>query len=275
LSIPTVREVMSEKPVTVDQDQSLKMALKIMRRKKVNRLPVTEKVEEGRKELVGMLTILDAALAVADARFGDRPPSKIKVKEVMSSPVITVGPDADVLDVAHTMLAHGISGLPVLEEGRMIGIVTKTDLIQLLENDDYVALHMTKNPITVAAGSSLLHARRLMFEEGAKILPVVERETLVGVLTDRELALELAKLREKVPRGKFKSTIKRLTVDDVIRRTPYYVHTDYGLQDVVELILRKHVPGTPVTDYRDRVVGVITKTDLTRVLVEELEAKAG
>jgi len=262
-----VEDVMTERPVTVDADQSLKFALRTMRKRKVNRLPVTERVSEDRKELVGIITVLDAALAVADARFGEVSPSRIRVSEVMTSPVVTISPGATVDQAIHTMLSHGISGLPVLDGDRLVGIVTKTDLLELVESEDYVALHMTKNPITVSAGSSLLHARRLMFEEGAKILPVVERERLVGLLTDRVLALELARLREKSPRGKFRSRIKRARVDDIMR-TPLSVRTDFGLVDAAELMVRKRVPGLPVVNYRDEVVGVITKTDLVRLLAE-------
>ncbi len=262
-----VEDVMTERPVTVDADQSLKFALRTMRKRKVNRLPVTERVSEDRKELFWIITVLDAALAVADARFGEVSPSRIRVSEVMTSPVVTISPDATVDQALHTMLSHGISGLPVLDGDRLVGIVTKTDLLELVESEDYVALHMTKNPITVSAGSSLLHARRLMFEEGAKILPVVERERLVGLLTDRVLALELARLREKSPRGKFRSRIKRARVDDIMR-TPLSVRTDFGLVDAAELMVRKRVPGLPVVNYRDEVVGVITKTDLVRLLAE-------
>jgi len=262
-----VEDVMTEDPVTVDADQSLKFALRTMERERVNRLLVTERVSEGRKELVGIITVLDAALAVADARFGDVPPSRIKVSEVMTSPVVTISPDATVDQAIKTMLSHGISGLPVLDGDRLVGIVTKTDLLDLVESEDYVALHMTKNPVTVSAGASLLHARRLMFEEGAKVLPVVERERLSGLLTDRTLAVELARLREKTPKGKFKSRLKRVLVDDVMR-PPVAVRTDFGLVDAAELIARKRVPGLPVVNYRDEVVGVITKTDLLRTLVE-------
>ncbi|AAM02303.1 CBS domain-containing protein [Methanopyrus kandleri] len=269
--LPSVEDLMSRNPVTVDADQSLKFALKTMRKRKVNRLPVTERVSEDRKELVGILTVLDAALAVADAMFGDRSPSRIKVSEVMSSPVITISPGATVLDAAQTMLVHGVSGLPVLDGDRLVGMITKTDLLELVRSEDYVALHMVKDPITVSAGTSLLHARRLMFEENAKVLPVVERERLVGLLTDRTLALELARLREKSPKGKFRSALKRARVDDVMR-TPISVRTDYGLVDAAELIVRKRVPGVPVVNYQDEVVGVITKTDLLHLLVEELEA---
>ncbi|WP_457619362.1 CBS domain-containing protein [Methanopyrus sp.] len=269
--LPSVEDLMTRNPVTVDADQSLKFALKTMRKRKVNRLPVTERVSEDRKELVGILTVLDAALAVADAMFGDRSPSRIKVSEVMSSPVITISPGATVLDAAQAMLAHGISGLPVLDGDDLVGIITKTDLLELVRSEDYVALHMVKNPITVSAGTSLLHARRIMFEENVKVLPVVERERLVGLLTDRALALELARLREKSPKGKFRSALKRARVDDVMR-TPISVRTDYGLVDAAELIVRKRVPGVPVVNYRDEVVGVITKTDLLHLLVEELEA---
>jgi CBS domain-containing protein len=56
--------------------------------------------------------------------------AKVTVGEVMTRPVITIGPDLDARDAAQIMLDHKIGALPVIDEGRLIGIVTETDLLR-------------------------------------------------------------------------------------------------------------------------------------------------
>lgn len=66
---------------------------------------------------------------------------KITVAEVMASPVITVTPDTDLHEVARLMLAHKIGGLPVVDNGKLVGIITESDIfrvmVDLLSEDEH------------------------------------------------------------------------------------------------------------------------------------------
>ncbi len=57
---------------------------------------------------------------------------KLAVNRVMSQPVITVEPDASVREAARIMLEHKIAGLPVLEDERLVGIFTESDLFRMV-----------------------------------------------------------------------------------------------------------------------------------------------
>jgi len=68
---------------------------------------------------------------------------RLRAKDVMTSPVITVRPDASVRDVAALMLTHHISGLPVVtSEGELVGIVTETDLLYFRAACDGSGAHL-------------------------------------------------------------------------------------------------------------------------------------
>jgi len=54
----------------------------------------------------------------------------VPVSEIMSAPVISVGPDDDLMDAAQVMLEDKVGSLPVVERGRVVGIVTETDLLR-------------------------------------------------------------------------------------------------------------------------------------------------
>ena len=116
-----VRNGMSRPAVTVRQDADFQKALALMQEKKLRRLPVVD--DDG--QLVGI--IVERDLLVAAMRYLQ---SRVEVGDLMTRNVVTVGPDADLNDVARTMLERKIGGLPVVEHGRLVGIVTESDIFR-------------------------------------------------------------------------------------------------------------------------------------------------
>jgi acetoin utilization protein AcuB len=129
-----VGERMTRNPVTITEDTSIDDALHLMRERKVRRLPILDKVGH----LVGIVSdkdLLHAApspastLSVYEMHYLL---AKLTVKKVMSSPVITVGPDTPVEVAARIMADNKIGGLPVLDGGNLVGIITETDIFKIL-----------------------------------------------------------------------------------------------------------------------------------------------
>ena len=116
-----VRNRMSGPAVTVRQDADFQKALALMQEKKLRRLPVVD--DDG--QLVGI--IVERDLLVAAMRYLQ---SRVEVGDLMTRNVVTVGPDADLNEVARTMLERKIGGLPVVEHGRLVGIVTESDIFR-------------------------------------------------------------------------------------------------------------------------------------------------
>ena len=129
-----VGERMTRNPVMITEDTSVDDALHLMRERKVRRFPILDKAGH----LIGIVSdkdLLHAApspastLSVYEMRYLL---AKLTVKKVMSSPVITVGPDTPVEVAARTMADNKIGGLPVLEGGKLVGIITETDIFKIL-----------------------------------------------------------------------------------------------------------------------------------------------
>jgi CBS domain-containing protein len=116
-----VRNRMSRPAVTVRQDAEFQKALALMQEKKLRRLPV---VDDG-GQLVGI--VVERDLLVAAMRYLQ---SRVEIGDIMTRNVVTVSPDADLVDVARTMLERKIGGLPVVEDGRLVGIVTESDIFR-------------------------------------------------------------------------------------------------------------------------------------------------
>ena len=130
-----VSELMTEEVETVDRNDELSVADDIMKMKRIRHLPV---LDEGR--LVAVLSQRDlfhAALSTA-MRFGQKASQEflktVPVKEVMSDDVITVAPSDDVSQAARLMTENKIGCLPVVEDGKLVGVLTENDFLKLALN---------------------------------------------------------------------------------------------------------------------------------------------
>src|SRR5512146_96380 len=129
-----VGERMTRNPVTVTEDASIDDALHLMRERKVRRLPVLD--TSGR--MVGIVSDKDllhaspspaTSLSVYELHYLL---AKLVVKRVMSSPVITVSLNTPLEEAARIMADNKIGGLPVVDDGKLTGIITETDVFKLL-----------------------------------------------------------------------------------------------------------------------------------------------
>ncbi|MEM3737106.1 MAG: CBS domain-containing protein [Candidatus Bathyarchaeia archaeon] len=118
----------------------------------------------------------------------------IQIKDLMSSPVTTIGPSKTAYDAARIMNDRRVSGLAVVDEdGNPVGVVTEKDLARkiIAERLDPVAVKvgdiMSKPPITISSNHPIEDAVRLMAKNKIKRLPVVEGDMLVGIITVTDL----------------------------------------------------------------------------------------
>jgi CBS domain-containing protein len=153
-------------------------------------------------------TLDEAGRRRIDARW-----EQMKVRDVMTTEVVTVEPNTPLKDAARLLIENRFSGLPVADgEGRAIGVVSESDLVA---NMDTVELRsgglierlairgraeastagdaMTSPAITISPDAHLALAASLITEEGVSRLPVVEDERLVGIVTRADLVQALAR----------------------------------------------------------------------------------
>ncbi|MDI6819430.1 MAG: CBS domain-containing protein [Candidatus Hodarchaeaceae archaeon] len=115
-----VRAAMTEKVLTAGPRTTVAKAAKLMSERGVGSIIITQ----GKKP-VGILTERDLLMKVVSV---DLRPSKVLVSKVMSSPVLTVGPETEVAEAARVMIRNRIRRLPVVDRGRLVGIVTASDI---------------------------------------------------------------------------------------------------------------------------------------------------
>ena len=128
----TVRDIMTVEVTTLGRNDTLLLAKDIMNLGRVRHFPVVED-----DELVGVVSQRDLYRASLGTvmQYGEKAQraflESVAVKEVMADP-ISISPDATVRDAARLMMEHKIGCLPVLEDSRLVGIVTETDMLQVV-----------------------------------------------------------------------------------------------------------------------------------------------
>jgi acetoin utilization protein AcuB len=129
-----VRDWMSRHPVTVSPGTSLINAYQLMQSRSVRRLPVVD----DRGHLLGIITQSDLQRM---APFAANEPEQtaaifelagMTVEEIMAPTPITVAPEHAIWEAATRMLRHKVSGLPVVEQGQVVGIITESDIFELV-----------------------------------------------------------------------------------------------------------------------------------------------
>ena len=124
-----------------------------------------------------------------------------KVKDIMTTDVITTTSDIDVVNAFEKLMEYKISSLPVVEEDKLIGIITATDVGHNLILDKYelgtsVEEIMITSVVTISPEDTLEKAINVMKEGGSSSgilnqLPVVENGKLVGIISDGDIIQEI------------------------------------------------------------------------------------
>jgi len=142
-----VRDLMSSPVITIRPHTRLPAIKLLMRERRIHRLPVVEG-----QQLLGIITLGDVRNAFPSdlQTFDNRHWARLDVvraDELMRTEVITIAPEAAVTAAVERMLRHKISGLPVLIEGRLTGILTKSDLCRAVLYGRLVAAPTQHTPL--------------------------------------------------------------------------------------------------------------------------------
>ena len=126
---------------------------------------------------------------------------------------------------------------------------------------------MSKNIITVDVDDSMQYALRLMKENGVRILPVLKKGRLAGVITDRDLKRASASDATTLDIHELLYLISKIKVGSIMSKSLITVPHNFTVEETAQVLLENKISGAPVVDQNGEVVGIITQTDLFRVLI--------
>lgn len=193
----------------------------------------------------------------------------MNVADIMSSPVYVINEDEPVSHARKLMLRHKISTLLVLNEGKMVGIVTKSDIVNRLAQAEPlwrrrpidqvpIKLLMTESVITIYPEASISQAAALMLENRVHNIPVVKND-IVGIVTRTDLVRYVAENDEEI-----KTKISKLMTEDIIS-----VHRHHTINHVIDEMNRNEIERVVVKDDAGKPVGIISSKSLALNLLTD------
>src|SRR5512147_2224450 len=160
-----IRDLMIPDPIAITANASISDAIELMKANHIRHLPV---VSKGRK-LEGLVTLADLKQGLIPSMLGD-----VDLKDLMITDPITVAPEDDIETAAQIIYKHKIGGLPVTKNGRLVGIITETDMLRAFI--DMMGILSSTSRLDVAAGNkpeSLKKALQIISDNGGDIINVI------------------------------------------------------------------------------------------------------
>jgi acetoin utilization protein AcuB len=126
---------------------------------------------------------------------------------------------------------------------------------------------MSAPPITIDMNDSMQDAIKLIRENSIKMLPVINKQRLVGVVTDGDLKRASASNATTLEIHELLYLITKIKIKDIMTKDPITVLPDFSVEETAEVLLKNRISGVPVMDVKGLVLGIITQNDLFRVLI--------
>jgi acetoin utilization protein AcuB len=271
-----VRSWMSSPVVTVTSETSLTEARKLIDEKQIRALPV---VKDGK--LVGIITkrgLLRLDLSILENESWNQSVNMTEetVGEVMTIKPITLLPETLIPKAARIMLENKITALPVIEDDKLAGILTNSDLLRFilaeypgLKKEIRVKNYMTDEVVTIDPETTLLESHRLMGTKRIRSLPVMENNQLVGLVTRTDLmSSDPSRLAS---RNNQDISIKILTqpVKKLMTTAILTISPEAELTKAAQLMLDHKIHALVVVDEAKKLVGIITESDLFLMVVQK------
>ena len=188
-----VKEIMSREVISISPKYSIKESVSVMTENGIGSLPIVDK--EGK--VVGIVTERDFALALAGSLTNET------VGEIMIKDVITTTPGTPIESCSKIMVRNNLRRIPVVEEDKMIGIVTSTDILRFFGDKEMFAsmtsnsgLDVLKRKISEIVKPNISVTESyvklgdlcdLLAEKNIGGVPVVDDDKLVGIITERDI----------------------------------------------------------------------------------------
>jgi CBS domain-containing protein len=221
----------------------------------------------------------------------------MKAADVMETDVLSVYPDTSVNDLAKLLLKNRISAVPVVDNGKLVGIVSEGDLIRRVETDtarhrswwlellisdktlatDYVKSHarfagevMSRPVVTANENTSLNDIAKLFESHNIKRVPVVRGNQMVGIVSRADLLRLLASLHEKSDPAPVDDDALQKEIMKRMKAEPWFhsAQIEVGVRDGVvkiEGIAMSHDMQMALRVLAENVPGVRAVTDATRL----------
>ena len=126
---------------------------------------------------------------------------------------------------------------------------------------------MNTSVITIDADDSMDSAIKLLKQHHIRMLPVMGKNKLVGIVTDRDLKRASASDATSLDIHELNYLLSNIKIRDIMTKDPITVPLDYTVEETAQILLKHKISGVPVVDDYGQMKGIITQSDLFRILI--------
>ena len=276
---PKVSSYMSSPVIAASPTDSLAHIRNLMLRHDISTVVIVDENERpmgvvSRKELL--------RIAVARNWFS-RPIDRILASEVMAKPYI-VKPSISIKRAANIMLKRDLWSLVVVENEKLVGIITRTDLTKAYAEKYYgkvkVKDYMETNVPIVAPTHTAYYVAELLYRTNLRRVIVADKEKPVGIITESDLAFvegltfrsktkTFRKRPGKSPRGKYAMVRYYLIplASDIMTPNLITIEPESDLAEAADAMIVNGISSLPVVD-NGKLFGIISKTNILKAITE-------
>ncbi|MDY6985036.1 MAG: CBS domain-containing protein [Candidatus Thermoplasmatota archaeon] len=253
------KDLMNKEIIGVDKDESIERVINLMKKHRITKFPV---LEDG--ELIGIVSDEEIVDKLGSVRTRTITPSSLHVSSIMARDFFTVSADEEISKVIDRAKLGGIGIFPVLEDSKLLGVITKSDLLPLVESEKTLEEIMVTPVKSLAPDDRIVHARRLMVDNGIERLPVLREGRVEGILAAMDLALFLYEFRMRVQNKYQQARLDSLLVEHAMKRDIITASKDVSAKEAAQLMHRENIGCLPLVDVFGKITGIVTRTDVIK-----------
>ncbi len=251
-----VEELMTKEVITIEPEATVHDAVEKMRKYGIHGIIVAKD-----DDMLGIVSYYDILLLMAGREHG----KNVRVEEIMNTDLITVDSEEDIMDCLELMLKNHVLRLPVLDSGKLVGIITTTDFVNVFDKgfDGEGSFHAKKSPELVA--ENIMHKPVVMIEpnksvfEAAKLMTdknigslVINDNCKIGIVTESDI------FKRVVAKGK---DSRKTKVGDVMTTPCKTVGPDADIIEASRIFHDNDIRRLPVVE-DCKVIGIMAVEDI-------------
>jgi CBS domain-containing membrane protein len=283
--IVRVADLMSSPVYALEPSHSLPLLESLMGLRRIRHVPIVDSLEH--HKFLGLVThrdLLSAQISALSPLTSDERSSlqlSVPISKIMRTEVWTIRSDATAEAATDLMLEHKFGCLPVVDDGRLVGILTEADLLRLVKVHvgrrkvglPRVADAMTPSPVTIDRATTVEEARQLMKLYRIRHLPIVSDGKPVSLVTERDLRLAEVVFAEAQHSPSASRAVGLVGIEDlciVPPSAPLDVVLAEMFRDRRDAVVVVDPASSAAVAGSGSVVGVLTSLDACRLLSEHL-----
>jgi CBS domain-containing protein len=217
--------------------------------------------------------------SASTATIQSSPGEKTKAKDVTQYGVATIDKNASVYQAIALMVKRSVTGLPVVDESGLVGLISEKDVLKLLYDTEFVegcvGDYMTTDILTFDEEDDLADICRCLIQNSFRRVPIMRQGRLAGIISRADLIkANKDKFRPHAPHDDSTFQPAVVVAKDVMKCGLLTVRMSTPIYEAMEILATRDITGLPVVDDCMNLLGVISEKDMLKLLYDP-NAKPG